>query len=99
MCGRLGPCGVAAPRLSFAGCPCPRWCRVRCAGERPPVGRSYRESPGMPGVLPGPAGDIGEAGAARRDRLVRIAAGRARWSEAAWLLRMTGCAGVERQAE
>ena len=21
MCGRLGPCGVAAPRLSFAGCP------------------------------------------------------------------------------
>ena len=21
MCGRPGPCGVAAPRLSFAGCP------------------------------------------------------------------------------
>ena len=44
----------------------------------------------MPGVLPGPAGDIGEAGAARRDRLVRIAAGRARWSEAAWLWRDDG---------
>ena len=54
------------------------------------------DSPGMPGVLPGPAGDIGEAGAVRRDRLVRIVVGRARWSEAAWLLRMRGCAGARR---
>ena len=52
--------------------------------------------PRMPGVLPGPAGDIGEAGAARRDGLVRIVAGRARWSGAAWLLRMRGCAGARR---
>jgi hypothetical protein len=53
MCGRLCPCGVAAPRLSFAGCPCPRWCRVRCAGERPPVGRPTGIAPGCRVSFPG----------------------------------------------
>jgi hypothetical protein len=46
--------------------------------------------------FPGLPVTIAEAGAARGDRLVRIAAGRARWSEAAWLLRMTGCAAARR---